>query len=149
MAQGQGAIYNEFKLQIGLGTFNLGSGGNAFKVALVQGYTPNIDTHTTWADAVAQEVAGTGYTTRGQALTGQSYVKDNTNDRAVFDGTDILWTSLQLTTPANGIPSHAILYKDTGTNSTSYLVCYWEVTTATNGGNYGLQFNAVGILTVS
>ncbi len=137
MAQGDGALYNEFKEELLLG--NIDMDGHTFKVILVTGYTPNIDSHNGLSDVSASEESGTGYTAGGATLAGKAVTKDTTNDRAKFDADDVTWTGLNV-----GTPSHAILYDDT--HASDCLVAYWEVTTATNGGNYTLQFGANGIL---
>ena len=51
MAQGNGAIYNNFKEQVMEGVFNLASGGHTLKLTMHTGYTPNIDSHALWADS--------------------------------------------------------------------------------------------------
>jgi hypothetical protein len=137
MAQGDGALYNEFKEELLLG--NIDMDGHTFKVVLVTGYTPNIDSHNGLSDVSANEESGTGYTAGGATLANKAVTKDTTNDRAKFDADDVTWNSLNV-----GTPSHAILYDDT--HASDCLVAYWEVTTATNGGNYTLQFGANGIL---
>ena len=123
MAQGDGALYNEFKEELLLG--NIDMDGHTFKVILVTGYTPNIDSHNGLSDV--------------SRLSNRAVTKDTTNARGKFDADDVTWTGLNV-----GTPSHAILYDDTHASDT--LVCYWEVTTPTNGGNYTLQFGANGIL---
>lgn len=137
MAQGDGALYNEFKEELLLG--NIDMDGHTFKVILVTGYTPNIDSHNGLSDVSASEESGTGYTAGGATLAGKAVTKDTVNDRAKFDADDVTWTGLHV-----GTPSHAILYDDT--HASDCLVAYWEVTTATNGGNYTLQFGANGVL---
>lgn len=137
MAQGDGALYNEFKEELLLG--NIDMDGHTFKVILVTGYTPNIDSHNGLSDVSANEESGSGYTAGGATLAGKAVTKDTTTDRAKFDADDVTWTGLNV-----GTPSHAILYDDT--HASDCLVAYWEVTTATNGGNYTLQFGANGVL---
>ena len=137
MAQGDGALYNEFKEELLLG--NIDMDGHTFKVILVTGYTPNIDSHNGLSDVSANEESGSGYTAGGATLAGKAVTKDTTSDRAKFDADDVTWTGLNV-----GTPSHAILYDDT--HASDCLVAYWEVTTATNGGNYTLQFGANGVL---
>ena len=137
MAQGDGALYNEFKEELLLG--NIDMDGHTFKVILVTGYTPNIDSHNGLSDVSANEESGSGYTAGGATLAGKAVTKDTTSDRAKFDANDVTWTGLDV-----GTPSHAILYDDT--HASDCLVAYWEVTTATNGGNYTLQFGANGVL---
>ncbi|HMT19637.1 MAG TPA: hypothetical protein PKE20_00070 [Promineifilum sp.] len=137
MAQGDGALYNEFKEELLLG--NIDMDGHTFKMILVTGYTPNIDSHNALSDVSANEESGGGYTAGGATLSNKTVTKDTANDRAKFDADDVTWTALNV-----GTPSHAILYDDT--HATDCLVAYWEVTTPTNGGNYTLQFGANGII---
>ena len=140
MAEGDGALYNNFKHQVMEAEFDLLS--DTIKVALVTGYSPNIDTHTQWSDASGSEESGTGYTAGGETLGSVTVIQDNANDRGVFDGADVTWTGLDV-----GTPSHAIMYDDT--HASDLLIAYWELTTASNGGNYTLQWNAVGIVTLT
>lgn len=140
MAEGNGAIYNNFKEQVMNGAFNLANGGDTLKMILVSGHTPDIDAHAGYADVSADEYgAGSGYTVGGETLANQATSQDNANDRGEFDADDVTWTSLGPLTPAT--PSHAILYDDT--HVSDLLIAYWELgTTTTNGGNYTLQFGA-------
>lgn len=144
MAEGDGALYNNFKEQVMEGVFNLASGGDTLKIALVSSYTPNIDTHTAWSDASSNELTGTGYTAGGITLTSQDVTQDDSNDRGVFNAADVTWSGLNA-----GTPSHAVLYDDTVTSPVDALIGYWEVTTASNGGDYTLQFATAGIITLS
>lgn len=140
MAQGDGALYNEFKEELLKGLVDLD--GHTFKMILVTGYTPNIDSHNAYSDVSAYELSGTGYSAGGATLGSLTVTKDTANDRAVFDAADVTWTSISA-----GTPSHAILYDES--HASDCLVAYWEVTTATNGGNYTLQFGADGVLTLA
>src|SRR3989304_3490223 len=109
MAEGDGAFYNNFKEQVLEGVFNLASGGHTLKLTLHTGYTPDIDAHTVGADVSATEYGtASGYTAGGATLAGQDVTQDNTNDRGVFDATDVTWASLGPLSPAT--PSHCILW---------------------------------------
>jgi hypothetical protein len=147
MAEGDGAIYNDFKEQLFLGTHDLAN--DTIKVTLHTGYTPNIDTHQVWADVSSTEYgSASGYTAGGQTVGSAAVAQDDTNDLASFDGADVQWTSLGPLSPA--APSHAIIWNDTPTAPADPLIAYWELgTTATNGGNYTLTFGASGILTLT
>lgn len=147
MAEGDGALYNSFKAGLMEGTFNLASAGHTLKMILVSGYTPDIDLHDEYADVSGDEYGtGDGYTAGGATLGSQTVTQDNTNDRGVFDAANVTWSSLGALTPAT--PSHCILYDDTVAGDP--LICYWELgTTATNGGDYTLQFSATGIMTLT
>lgn len=151
MAQGDGAIYNNFKELVMEGVYNLATGGHTLKMTLHTGYTPDIDAHGVWADAgVSSTEYGTanGYTAGGVTLSGQDVTQDNTNNLGKFDATDVTWTSLGPLSP--NTPSHTILWDDTPTSPADPLIAYWELgTTATNGGNYTLQFGADGIITLT
>lgn len=144
MAEGDGAIYNNFKEQVMEAAFNLATGQDTIKVILTNGHTPDIDAHTVLTDVSGDEYgAGSGYTVGGDTLTGQDVTQDNTNDRGVLDATDLTWSSLGALTPAT--PSHAIMYDDT--HASDLLIAYWVLgTTATNGGDYTLQWGAAGII---
>jgi len=57
----------------------------------------------------------------------------------------VTWTALGPLSPAT--PSHAIVWDDTPTSPADPLISYFVLgTTATNGGDYTLQFGANGIL---
>lgn len=142
MAEGDGAIYNNFKHQVMEGEFDLLN--DTLKMILVSGHTPNIDTHTQYSDVSADEYGtGSGYTAGGATLASVTVTVDNTNDRGVFDAGDLTWSSLGALSPAT--PSDCILYDDT--HASDLLIAYWELgTTATNGGDYTLQFGANGII---
>lgn len=143
MAQGNGFIFNNFKHQLMEAVFNLLT--DTVKVALVQTATPDKDAHTVWGDLSAKEVAdgAVNYTAGGATLGSKAVTQDDANDRGVFTGANVSWTTLLLTTPANATPSHAVMYSVT---ATSKLIACWEVTTVTNGGNYTLQWAGTGIV---
>lgn len=146
MAEGDGAIYNNTKAKLLEGEFDLKD--NTIKVSLVAGYTPDIDTDTAWNTTSAPgslEFSATGNYTAA-TLAGGTVTVDTANDRGKFDGTDVTWSSLNLNN-TSASPSHAVMWDDT--HASDLLVAYWEVTTATNGGNYTLQWNTAGIITLS
>lgn len=136
-------IYNGFKAKIMNGSIDLDT--DTIKVALVTStYTPNIDTHVFFSD-VTNEVSGTGYTAGGATLAGAAVTQDNTNDKGVFDANDVSWTTATIT--ARG----AVLYKSTGTASTSPLIAYVDFTTdkTSTAGTFTIQWSANGILTLA
>ena len=140
MAEGDITVYNAYKTSLFDGDDFADLDTDTIKVALVSGYTPDIDLHDFWDDVSANEVSGTGYTAGGETLT-VTVSQDSTDDEGVFDALDVTWTGLDV-----GTPSHAIIYKDTGTPSTSPLICYMEIATASNGGDYTISWNTEGIL---
>lgn len=115
---------------------------DTIKVALVtSSYTPNFDTHN-FFDDVTNEVSGTGYTAGGATLGSVTITLDTANDRVDVDAADVQWTSSTIT--ARG----AVIYKSTGTASTSPLIAYLDFTTdqISSNGTFTIQWAAAGIV---
>jgi len=149
VAEGDGGVYNNFKEQVLLGTFNLGNGGDTLKLFMWHTTAPDIDSHTAYSDYSANEVSdgSVNYTAGGETLANQAVSQDNTNDLGKFDADNVTWSSLLLTTPGTAIPGYCGIYD---TSASNLMICYWELgTTVTNGGDYTLQFHADGILTLT
>lgn len=147
MAEGDIVFYNSYKKKAVDADVDFLTA--TIKCTLHTGYTPNIDTHDNWDDVSATEYGtASGYTAGGVTLASKTSTVDTTNNQVDVDAADPSWSSLGPLSPAT--PSHAIFWVDTGTPSTSALICYMELgTTATNGSNYTLQLNAGGLFTLS
>lgn len=136
-------IYNNFKKLIMNGGIDLDT--DTIKVALVtSAYTPDQDTHD-FFDDVTNEVVGTGYTAGGASLANKAVTEDNTDNEGVFDADDVSWTTSTIT--ARG----AVIYKSTGTASTSALICYLDFTSdkTSTAGTFTIAWNAEGILNLN
>lgn len=136
-------VYNNFKKNIMNGNIDLDT--DTIKVALVTStYTPNIDTHEDFAD-ITNEVVGTGYTAGGNTLANAAVTADTTDDEGVFDADDTTWSTSTIT--ARG----AVIYKDTGTPTTSWLIAYLDFTTdqSSSAGNFTISFGTEGILNLN
>lgn len=136
-------IYNNFKKLIMNGGIDLDT--DTIKVALVtSSYTPDQDTHD-FFDDVTNEVSGTGYTAGGASLANKAVTADNTDNEGVFDADDVSWTTSTIT--ARG----AVIYKSTGTASTSALIAYLDFTTdkVSTAGTFTIAWNAEGILNLN
>lgn len=98
-------------------------------------YTPNKDDQfidTGGASDPVDARIGTDQTL-GSKVTG----KDTTGDFAYFDAADPTWTAVAGGSTIAGV----VIYKDTGTPTTSKVLAYLDVTdTATNGGDITVQF---------
>jgi len=148
MAEGDGFIMGVFKHQVMEGIYNLQSAN--LRVCLIHGAAPIMDTDTCLADIIDQEVAGAGYTTKGELVGTPLVTYEAGLDLGKFDGNNVTWTGLLLTTPADAIPDWAVLYDDgITTPSADMLIAYWALTTVTNGGNYTLAWHADGIITLT
>jgi hypothetical protein len=135
-------VYTYFAKEIGDTSsgaqINLAS--DTLKVALLtSAYTPARDTDQYWSGVSANEASGTGYTAGGQALT-TTWTRDATNHRAVLGASDVSWSGATFTF------RYAVLYKSTGTASTSPLICYTDFgsTQSATGATVTLQFDTTG-----
>lgn len=136
-------IYNSFKKKIMDGSIDLDT--DTIKVALVtSSYTPDQDVHD-FFDDVTNEVSGTGYTAGGASLANKSVTADNTDNEGVFDADDVSWTTSTIT--ARG----AVLYKSTGTASTSALIAYLDfgADKISTDGTFTIAWNAEGIINLN
>lgn len=136
-------IYNSFKAKIMDGSIDLDT--DTIKVALVtSSYTPNQDTHD-FFDDVTNEVSGTGYSAGGATLANKSVTADNTDNEGVFDADDVSWSTSTITARA------AVVYKSTGTASTSALICYIDFGSdkISTAGTFTIAWNAEGIVNLA
>ncbi len=142
-----GVAYNTFKRKLLEGGINFNS--DDIKVALLSStYTPNIDTQEFFSSISANELStGGGYTAGGQSLSGKTVTADNTDDEGVFDANDLVWTA-----DASGfVCRYAVMYKNTGTPSTSPLIAYWDFGSDQNpvSTTFTLVMNAEGIININ
>lgn len=108
------SFYGQALLAMGTGAFNLPT--DPLNILLTNStYTPNIDTHTYVSDLTG-EITGTGYSRL--ALTGVSWIYDSTNHQCVLGAAQAQWTTATFTC------AYAVIYKNTGTDTTSRLVSY-------------------------
>lgn len=136
-------VYNSFKRDIMNGGINLAS--DTIHVALVTStYSPNIDTHDNFDD-ITNEVSGTGYTAGGGELDNKAVTVDTTDDEGVWDADDETWANSTIT--ARG----AVIYKNTGTGSTSKLICYIDfgADKISSAGNFTIAWNSEGIINLN
>lgn len=103
---------------------------------------PNQDTAHFWSDVSAHEVSGSGYTAGGAALASKSISYDSTLQAVEFAAADLTWTGLTVSHVR-----YAVIYKDTGTSSTSPLMAFielaeaWEAGYSPSGQDLTLQFS--------
>jgi hypothetical protein len=137
-------VYNKGKTEIMNGGIDLLT--STIRVMLVNsGYVAD-DAHDDLADGPrTNELSGTGYTADGELLNNKAVTEDDPNNRAEFDNTvDTTWTGIDA-----GTADAAVIYLDSGTDSTSWLIAYIDsggFPIVTNGGDLTIQWNAEGIL---
>lgn len=118
---------------------------DTIKAMLLSAYTYSA-AHDTIADVLAAgtEASGSGYTTRG-ATTASKTIATSSNV-TTLDCADVVWTT---SNPGTLAGAFVVFYKDTGTNSTSYVLGMADLggtSTATNGGTFTYSTPS-GILT--
>ena len=111
---------------------------------LTSAYTIDIDADANWSDIVANEVVGTGYVAGGKALASKTVTQDDANDQAVFDATDAQWN------PSTITARYVVIYKNTGTDSTSTLIGVIDFVSdqISSNNDFTVQWSANGILTL-
>ena len=135
-------IYNSFKRDSMLGRFDLTN--DIIKIILVNNYSID-DAHTKYADVKRFEISGVGYTPNDKILTGVTLTVNNENDSVTLDALDVTWSASTLN--SNG----AILYKDTGDENTSPLICFIDfgAEKSSSNGDFIIQWNFNGIISLS
>lgn len=116
------ALYGKGKEKLLSGSIDLTTA--TIKAALVSSsYTPNLSTDEFWSTILAN-LLNTAQTLGTKTVT-----------LGVFDAADILFSAVTAGSTAKAV----VLYKDTGSNSTSPLIAYIDTITgfplATNGGD--------------
>jgi hypothetical protein len=94
-------------------------------------------------DFIDGELSGTGYTAGGDNLTNAAVAYDAANDRVEFDADNASWTGIDA-----GTAAQASVLKDTGTDTTSPMICNVDsggFPITTNGGDLTVTWNVEGI----
>lgn len=132
-------VYTPYKVEAGEADVDLLV--DTIKVALVTSAYTFVATHQYFSD-ITNEVTGSGYTAGGATLSSKAVNQDDPNTRAEFDAADVTWSSSTITARA------AILYKDTGSATSSPLIAYIDFLSdkSSTGGDFTIQWNAEGIL---
>ena len=125
------AICTSFKVEILKAVHNFtASTGNTFRLAL---YTSSATLGaSTTAYTTSDEVTGTGYTAKGNALTSVKRVADGTT--AVCDFADTSFTSASFT--ANG----CLIYNDTATGDPAVCAVAFGGDKTVSSGTFTIQF---------
>lgn len=135
-------VYNNFKAELMNGSYNLGSGGNTLKLALLNNSHSFVAENDVWSDISANQISGTGYTAGGATLANQAVSIDDTDDEGVFDADDVSWTTASFTA------YHAVLYNTSVTNDLILSIDFGGAQTVT-AGTFTIQWNAEGILNLT
>jgi len=105
-------------------------------------HTPDQDAHDYINDVSANEASGTSYSAGGITLTTPTVTIDTATNTLAIDADDVTTASLSVSC------RWAVVYVDTGTPSTSPVLCYVDLSQGV-GGNItctGITWAAGGIL---
>lgn len=137
--------YNKWQEQALNGAGNIDWDTDNIKVMLVNStYTPSAAADNFINDADANEISGTNYTAGGDVITNIT-VTESAGTTTV-NGDNVAW--LQSATGFSNA-RYAIIYKDTGVNTTSPLVGYVDflIDKSNVVGDLTLQWSISGIFT--
>lgn len=112
---------------------------DTIKVALCTStYTPSQTTHA-YFSSITNEVSGTGYTAGGATLGSKTATKSSLT--VSLDAADASWTTATITA------RYAVIYKDTGTGSTSPVLGYVDfgADQTSTAGTFTITWDSTGI----
>ena len=118
---------------------------DTIKAALTtSSYAPAQDTDDFFND-VTNEITGTGYTAGGASLGTLTATYDTTSNEIRLDAADTQWTSSSFTA------RNAVIYKSTGTASTSPLVSYIDFggDETVSSGTFTIQYDSTGVAKIT
>lgn len=150
MAAGNWTVFQSAKLALTQGAINLTSGANNVACVLVtSGYTPAVNTHSTYADISGSEASGTGYTAGGVIITSETDTA--TGGTVTFTSAAVSWASSTVTA------KYAVLVYRTSAGTAAAgdrLICYVDLNSgggsvSTTSGTFTITMNASGILTLT
>lgn len=121
-------------------------GSDTIKVALcTSSYTPNQDTHD-YYDDLTNELTDGSYTAGGETLASKTVTYDSGTNTVTLDCADVTFSALTST----GI-RYAVFYGDSGTDSTSPLLCYMDfgANQDVSAQDFILVIGASGLLTLT
>lgn len=133
-------IYDSFFQQSVNGNIDWDS--DTIKIALVtSSYVVDLVNHD-YFDDITNEVSSSGYTAGGATLSNASI--STASNVITLDADNIVWNTVTFNARA------AIVYKDTGTDSTSPLMFYYDFVTdrSPSGANFTINVNSLGFLTL-
>lgn len=104
---------------------------NFFAALVTSATAPVADTNT--KSELTELANGNGYTTGGISLTKNTtdfdvYTEDDTNDRALLQIKDLVWTASGGSLPATGGARYLILTDDNGTQGSRLVIFFWDLT---------------------
>lgn len=143
-------VPNSFKGRLMGDTAQIGTAVNLASdtvklMLLTSSHTPNEDADVFISEVSANECPASGTYSAGGATLTKSSATDDTDNEGVFDATDVSFTSATLNA------RYAAIYKDTGTPSTSPIICVIDFGSnqISTVGTFAITFATEGILNLT
>lgn len=139
------AVSNHFLYQEGIKLVDFAN--DVFKIRLMNNtFSFDVDTHATWTDISASELAaGNGYSAGGATLAGVSPSEDDTGNQLKVTWNNQTWTASGGDIgPSNGA---AIIDDTTADDTVLGFIDFGAATTVADGGNFtiiGIEFDKRG-----
>jgi hypothetical protein len=151
MAAGKWKVYDSGKLHLADGTFDMDNASLGLTMALfLSAGNANTLTNDVYGDLTNEHANSFGYTTGGQALTGETWL--DSSGTITFDCDNVIWTASGGSITAR----YAVIYCNATVNTIVkplLCVCVLDVTpadvTATTGNTLTIAINASGVFTLS
>lgn len=133
-------IYERFLANLMGGIVDLDT--DVIRVALFDNVHTFTATHNQWSEISANEITGTGYTTKGEQISSPTITQGATT---VFDddGSNTSWTTATFTA------YHGVIYDDTLTNDDLIANIDFGGAKTVTAGTFTIQWNASGIITLA
>lgn len=109
---------------------------------LTNAYTPNVDTDLRYADVVAREVAGAGYTAGGSQISGRAISYDTALNEYNLLGNDLSWGP-----GATFTTRYGVVYEMTGTDKWLWALLDFGADINVNNGVFQIDW-AAGLLSI-
>lgn len=137
-------VYTDFSKYVNQGIDYLADNIKCMLIDATQ--APDRDNDHFITDINAHEISVGGYTAGGQALASKLETIDVTNHRTKYLAADLSWTFT-----AGATLRYGVLYKDTGTPSTSRVVSFMDAgsTLTMPAGTFTISWNVNGIFTAT
>lgn len=131
-------VYNRFKAN--LMNKEVDMEADTINVALFDNSHSFSAADNVWADISANEISGTGYTTKGAALTSKAVTQASTTK---FDAADLTWSTGTFTA------YHAVIYDDTVASDPLIASIDFGGAQTVTAADFTIQWHVDGIITLA
>ncbi len=112
---------------------------------LKESHNTDMEAQQFWADVMADECSGIGYSSGGKPLEGMKITADDKNNRGVLDAEDVQWENSTITA------RYIVIYRDTGDPASSPIISINDIGSeqSSTANTFALQWDGSGILNLN